>query len=77
LLAVILRFSQEIAVHRLTAYLAELAMMVERGLEQIGPSHSGRDAMRTACASEAISERQEIAMLVLAARVTVVAIGDG
>ena len=78
-LAVILRFSQEIAVHRLTAYLAELAMMVERGLEQIGPSHSGRDAMRTACASEAISEklRQEIAMLVLAARVTVVAIGDG
>ena len=78
-LAVIVRFSQEIAVHRLTAYLSELAMIVERGLEKTGPSHSDRDAMRTACASEAISEklRQEIAILVLAVRVTVVAIGDG
>ena len=54
-------------------------MMVGRGLEKTGPSHSDRDAMRTACASEDISEklRQEIAMLVLAARVTVVAIGGG
>ena len=68
-LAVIVRFSQEIAVHRLTAYLAELAMMMERGLEKTVPSHSDRDAMhRAACASEAISEtlRQEIAMFVLA-----------
>ena len=79
-LAVIVRFSQEIAVHRLTAYLAELAMMMERGLEKTVPSHSDRDAMhRAACASEAISEklREEIAILVLAVRVTVVAIGDG
>ena len=80
-LAVIVRFSQEIAVHRLTAYLSELAMIVERGLlEKTGASHSDRDAMhRAACASEAISEklRQEIAILVLAVRVTVVAIGDG
>jgi hypothetical protein len=79
-LAVIVRFSQEIAVHRLTAYLAELAMMVERELDKTGPSHSDRDAMhRAACASEAISEklREEIAILVLAVRVTVVAIGDG
>ena len=47
-------------------------MMVERGLEETGPSHSDRDAMHR---SEKL--RQEIAMLVLAARVTVVAIGDG
>ena len=68
-LAVIVRFSREIAVHRLTAYLAELAMMMESGLEKTVPSHSDRDAMhRAACASEAISEtlRQEIAMFVLA-----------
>ena len=68
-LAVIVRFSQEIAVHRLTAYLSELAMIVERGLEKTGPGHGGRDAIhRAACASEGISEklRQEIAMLVLA-----------
>jgi hypothetical protein len=55
-------------------------MMVERGLDKTGPSHSDRDAMhRAACSSETISEklREEIAILVLAVRVTVVAIGDG
>ena len=53
-------------------------MMVERGLEKTGPSD--RAAMhRVACASEAINEklRQEIAVFALAARVTVVAMGDG
>jgi hypothetical protein len=73
------RFWEEIAVLGLVAYMAELSMVVERGLEKIGPSHGDRDAMHgAASASEAIGEKlqQEIGILVVAAQMTVVAMGD-
>ena len=74
------RFWEEIAAPGIVAYIAELSMVVEKGLEKIGPSHGDSDAMHGAArGSESIGEKlpQEVATLVLAAQVTVVAVGDG